>query len=84
MQAQPETLLLTIASVGETRFDGHARSVTLPSATGEITILPHHTPLVTTLKKGTIRVQDAEGGIKEFDIESGILECAANHAVVLL
>lgn len=78
------TLLLTIASVGDTRFDGAVRSVTLPGAAGEFTILPHHEPIVTTLKPGTIVVRDASGETKEFPIATGVLECSGNRAVVLL
>ena len=48
------TFHLTIASVGETRFDGAAVSATLPTTAGEVTVLPHHEPLVSTLKPGTI------------------------------
>ncbi len=84
MQAKPETFLLTISSVGETRFDGPARSVTLPGSIGEFTILPHHEPIVTTLKKGNVRVLDAVGEMREFPVESGIVECSANRAIILL
>lgn len=77
------TFHLVIASVGETRYDGRALSVTLPGAAGELTVLAHHEPLVTTLKTGTITVRDG-GGEKKFSIEDGVLECAGNRAVVLL
>ncbi len=77
------TFQLTIASVGETRYDGRAISATLPGAAGDMTILAHHEPLVTTLKAGKISVKD-ESGEKTFDIEDGVLECSGNHVVVLL
>ncbi len=83
MAAQQNTFRLTIASVGETRFDGEAISATLPGAAGELTILPHHEPIVTTLKPGKITVRTAEDA-HEFPIESGVLECAHNRVVVLL
>ena len=83
MAAQQNTFRLTIASVGETRFDGEAISATLPGAAGELTILPHHEPIVTTLKPGKITVRTAEDA-PEFPIESGVLECAHNRVVVLL
>lgn len=77
------TFHLTIASVGETHFDGQAVSATFPGSAGEFTMLAHHEPLVTTLKKGTITVRE-EGGVKELPIQDGILECSNNRAVVLL
>jgi F-type H+-transporting ATPase subunit epsilon len=78
------TFHLVIASVGETKYDGRAISAVLPGAAGEMTILPHHEPLITTLKGGSIRVKDQSGESKEFSIESGVLECASNKVVVLL
>ncbi len=78
------TFHLTIASVGETRYDGAVVSATLPGADGELTILPHHEPLVTTLKHGVITVRLSSDGPKEFPVESGVLECSGNRAVVLL
>lgn len=83
------TFHLVIASVGETRFDGPAISATLPGSDGELTVLAHHEPFVTTLKKGTIRVRlsgqgESSEAAKEFPIESGVLEVSGNRAVVLL
>ena len=78
------TFHLTIASVGETRFDGAAVSATLPGAAGELTILAAHEPIVTTLKAGTITVREADGPAKQFKIDSGILECSESRAIVLL
>lgn len=80
----PNTLRLVIASVSDTRFDGAAVSVTLPGEAGIFTVLPHHEPLVTTLKKGTILVKQQGGSNKEFPVEGGVVECSGNRAVVLL
>ncbi len=77
------TFHLTIATVGETKYDGRAISATLPGSAGEMTILAHHEPLVTTLKAGEISVKD-ESGEKTFAIEDGVLECSGNHVVILL
>jgi F-type H+-transporting ATPase subunit epsilon len=78
------TFHLVIASVGESRFDGPAVSATIPTAGGEITVLPHHSALVSTLKTGEIRVKDASGTSHAFPIESGVLEVSGNRVVVLL
>jgi len=78
------TFHLIIASVGETRFDGPALSATIPTSAGEITILPHHEPLVATLKAGSITVRETLGEPKTFAVENGVLECSGNRVVVLL
>lgn len=79
----PHTFRLVIASVGETLFDGAAVSATFPGASGELTVLPKHEPLVTPLKKGTIVVRTTEES-KMFPIEDGVLECSGSRVVVLL
>lgn len=84
MAASPNTFHLTIASVGETRFDGAAVSATFPGTAGEFTVLAHHEPIVTTLKPGTITVRLTAGEPKQFPIESGVLECSGSRVVVLL
>lgn len=83
MAEYPNTFHLIVASVGETRFDGAAVSVTLPGIAGEMTILPHHEPLVTPLRAGRITVRETLGE-HVFEIESGVLECSGNRVVVLL
>jgi F-type H+-transporting ATPase subunit epsilon len=78
------TLHLVVSSVGENLYDGPAISVTLPASAGEMTILPNHEPLVTTLKAGKITVRIPNADAKTFDIESGVLETSGTRAVVLV
>jgi F-type H+-transporting ATPase subunit epsilon len=86
--ATQSTFHLIVASVGESRFDGAALSATLPTTAGEITVLPHHEPLVATLRPGTITVrlpgQGEALGEKKIQMEGGVLEISGNRAVVLL
>ena len=80
----PKTFHLVISSVGETYFDGKAVSATLPGSDGELTVLAHHEPFVTTLRTGTVTVKVPEGEVKTFKTETGILEFSGNRAVVLM
>ena len=84
MAEHPNTFRLVIASVGETKFDGAAVSVTMPGEAGVFTVLPNHEPFVTTLKSGNILVKQSGGSEKTFAIESGVAECSGGRAVVLL
>jgi len=79
-----DTFHLIVASVGETLFDGAATSVTFPTSGGEITVLAHHEPLVSTLKTGKITVRTSAAEPKHFDVTNGVLEIAGNRAVALL
>jgi F-type H+-transporting ATPase subunit epsilon len=78
------TLHLVISSVSENLYDGPAISATLPGAAGEMTILPNHEPLVTTLKAGTITVRIPNKEAKEFHVHEGVLEISGTRAVVLV
>lgn len=77
------TFRLIITSVEGARFNGDAISATIPGATGEMTILAHHEPLISTLKKGTITARTAAGSQK-FEVERGIVECSNNTVTILV
>ena len=74
---------VVIAKVTENLFDGEADSMTLPGAEGQMTVLPEHEPLITTLKPGVITVRSG-GGEQTFAIEGGILEVRHDGATVIL
>lgn len=77
---------LVIAKVDKVYYDGECQSVTLPGAEGELTVLGHHEPLITTLKEGviTVRAQNLESGQMTFPIQKGLLEVRADGATVIL
>ena len=78
------TLHLIISSVSENLFDGPATSATIPGSAGEMTILPNHEPLITTLKEGEITVRIPNKEEKVFPITSGVLETSGTRTVVLV
>lgn len=75
---------LTIAKVDEVLFKGEAASLSCKGALGDLTILPHHAPLVTPLIKGTLKVIDSDGKEIIFGITDGILEVGRNEVTVIL
>lgn len=74
---------VTVAKVHENLFAGEANSLTVPTAAGELTILPHHEAYVTPLKAGTLVVR-APQGEHIFTVEGGVLEISNNQVTVLL
>ncbi len=74
---------VVIAKVDQNLYDGEAASLTVPASAGEMTVLPEHMPVVTTLKAGTIVVGSAEGE-KQFAIEGGVLEVRRDGATIIL
>jgi len=82
--AEKKLLQLTVTKVDGPLFEGEAESVTVPGIEGEMTILPHHSALISPLKRGVITVR-AGGEDTFFEIEeSGTLEVSGNQATVLI
>jgi F-type H+-transporting ATPase subunit epsilon len=76
---------LVIAKIDETLYDGEAHSLVAPGTAGEMTVLGHHEPLVTTLKPGELRVHVVAGDEpKIFPIQGGVLEIRSEGATVIL
>jgi F-type H+-transporting ATPase subunit epsilon len=63
-------------------FQGDADMVLLPGTEGEMGILPHHAPLLTTLKYGIIRVR-SQGQEVIFTVAGGIAEIQPDIITVL-
>ncbi len=82
--ASESTLHLIISSVGENLYNGPALSATLPGTAGEMTILPNHEHLISTLKAGIITVRIPNSEPREIHIHSGVLETSGGRAVVLV
>ena len=78
------TMHLVISSVSENLYDGPAISATLPGTAGEMTVLPNHEPLISTLKEGKITVRIPNQEAKVFPITGGVLEISGERAVVLV
>lgn len=62
---------------------GEATMVFAPAAQGEVGIAPRHAPLLTTMKPGTVRVQQANGEELSFFVGGGILEIQPHLVTVL-
>jgi len=76
---------IVIAKVDEVLFEGEAYSLTVPASAGEMTVLGHHEPLITTLKAGEARVRLAANGEAQiFSITGGVLEVRSDGATVIL
>ena len=73
-----------VVSAEESIYSGEAKFVALPGESGELGILPRHTPLITRIKPGAVRIEKADGSGEEFIfVAGGILEVQP-HAVTVL
>lgn len=77
------TIHVDIVSAEAAIYSGEARRVFAPASQGEVGILPRHTPLLTTLVPGEVRVETEEGGEESFYVSGGILEIQPHVVTVL-
>lgn len=71
-------------SLTETLYDEPTVSCILPTAVGEITILPHHRPLMSILSPGTAKITNIDGKVTELAITGGFLEVGPDGTVHIL
>jgi len=77
------TIHVDVVSAEESIFSGRARFVALPGESGELGILPRHTPLITRIKPGSVRIEMADGGEEFVFVAGGILEVQPDRVTVL-
>jgi F-type H+-transporting ATPase subunit epsilon len=78
------TLQVDVVSAEASIFSGEAKFVALPGEDGELGILPRHTPLITRIKPGAVRIELADGSGDELVfVAGGILEVQPNSVTVL-
>ncbi|MES9939744.1 MAG: F0F1 ATP synthase subunit epsilon [Candidatus Thiodiazotropha sp. 6PLUC2] len=78
------TIHVDIVSAEGEIFSGVAEMVYAPAVMGEVGIAPRHTPLVTQLKPGEVRVDTGSGkDMQHFYVSGGILEVQPHMITVL-
>ena len=77
------TIRVEIVSAEEEIWSGEGTMVFAPGSAGELGIAPRHTPLITALKPGDVRVEMENGEQQFFFISGGILEVQPHVVTVL-
>ena len=77
------TIHVDVVSAEEQIFSGEARFVALPGEAGELGIYPRHTPLITRVKPGSVRIEKADGTEEFIFVAGGILEVQPTRVTVL-
>lgn len=76
------TIRCEIVSQDRTVFEGDVDIVVLPGSAGEMGVLPHHAPLLTTLNFGVIKVR-SQGREEVFTVAGGVAEIQPEIVTVL-
>ncbi len=77
------TIHVDVVSAEESIYSGEATFVALPGEAGELGIYPRHTPLITRIRPGSVRVEKAGGGEEFIFVAGGILEVQPTRVTVL-
>jgi F-type H+-transporting ATPase subunit epsilon len=76
------TILLEIVTPERLAYSDEVDAVVLPGSEGEMGVLPHHAPLVSTLGVGELRIR--KGGAEEsFAIVGGFVQVRPDRVVVM-
>lgn len=78
------TLHVDVVSAEESIFSGEAKFVVLPGESGELGIMPGHTPLISRIRPGTVKIVLADGsGETNVFVAGGIIEVQPGGVTVL-
>lgn len=77
------TLQCSVVSAREALYSGEISMLIATGVEGEIGVLPGHTPLITLLKPGVMRLQTPDGSEEVIYVSGGVLEVQPNMVTVL-
>ena len=77
------TIHVDVVSAEESIFSGKARFVALPGEAGELGVYPRHTPLITRVKAGSVRIEMTDGSEEFVFVAGGIIEILPDRVTVL-
>ncbi len=77
------TLHIEVVSAEASIFSGEAAFIALPGESGDLGILPGHTPLISRVRPGTLKIRRDDGTEEHIFVASGILEVQPHGVTVL-
>ena len=77
------TIKVDVVSAEQSLFSGEAKFVDLPGESGELGVLHCHTPLITRVRPGTVKIVMADDSEETIFVAGGLLEIQPNHVTVL-
>lgn len=77
------TIHVDVVSAEEQIYSGEAEFVVLPGIEGELGIYPRHTPLLTQIRPGALRIKKPDQGEELVFVQGGFLEVQPHLVTVL-
>tara|TARA_B100000745_G_C19837258_1_gene277404 strand:- start:250 stop:480 length:231 start_codon:yes stop_codon:yes gene_type:complete len=75
-------MYLELITPDQTLYEGEVISVKFPGSKGKFETLNNHAAIISSLEKGTLSVKTTEG-VKDFEVNGGIVEVLNNKIIVL-
>ena len=76
-----ETMQFDLVSPERSLMSAQVKSVQIPGADGDMTAMPNHAPLITTLRPGILKVE-TDKGVEEFVVTGGFAEFGEGLSVL--
>ena len=77
------TVQVDVVSAERSLYSGVAKFVVLPGESGELGIMPGHTPLISRIRPGLVRIVLEDGTEESILVAGGLLEVQPRHITVL-
>jgi len=77
------SIYVDVVSAEKSIFSGEAKFVALPGESGELGILHGHTPLITRIRPGSVRIEKLDGDEEFVFVAGGYLEVQPDRVTVL-
>jgi F-type H+-transporting ATPase subunit epsilon len=77
-------MFIEIIAPDKQLYSGEVSLVQLPGKKSAFEILRNHAPIISTLKKGIIRLIDKDGKEHTFPVGGGVIENHNNNIIVLV
>ena len=77
------TLKVDVVSAEKSLYSGVAKFVVLPGESGELGILPGHTPLITRIRPGLVKIVHEDSSEESIFVAGGLLEVQPDQVTVL-
>ena len=74
---------IQIITPDKTLFEGEAELVQLPGLDGSFELLTNHAPMISALKKGSVKIKTDYDKEQFFEIRGGVVEVIRNKVLIL-
>lgn len=77
-------MTLDILTPEKTVFTGEINLVKVPGSNGSFEIMENHAPIISSLSKGELKINEKEGDVILYNIEGGVIEVNNNKVIILV